>query len=210
MMRTPGLFSANVPADFDLIVRPWKMYPLGVLFGLGFDTSSQVALLGLSSIESAAGTSLWLILLFPLLFTAGMCLLDTTDGALMLALYTSTGKMSLDSTSDPASEESQANTSDSPQDPLAILYFNLILTGVTVVVAIVIGTIQVLGLIDRVAAPTGRFWDGLRAVQDSYDIVGGVICGAFVVAAVLSIAFYKRWRAWAERQQQRNGQEQTA
>lgn len=64
------------------------MYPLGILFGLGFDTSSQVALLGISAVQSAAGTSIWLMLLFPLLFTVGMCLIDNTDGALMLALYT--------------------------------------------------------------------------------------------------------------------------
>ncbi|KAH0098083.1 NicO-domain-containing protein, partial [Aureobasidium melanogenum] len=75
---------------FKLIDRPWKMYPLGVMFGLGFDTSSEIALLGISAISASQGTSFWLILLFPVLFTAGMCLLDTTDGALMMALYTST------------------------------------------------------------------------------------------------------------------------
>ncbi|ETN39379.1 uncharacterized protein HMPREF1541_05602 [Cyphellophora europaea CBS 101466] len=72
---------------FKLIDRPWKMYPLGVLFGLGFDTSSEIALLGISSIQGASGTSLWLILIFPVLFTAGMCLVDTADGALMMSMY---------------------------------------------------------------------------------------------------------------------------
>ena len=72
---------------FKLIDRPWKMYPVGILFGLGFDTSSEIALLGISSVEGAAGTSIWLILLFPILFTVGMCLVDTTDGALMMSLY---------------------------------------------------------------------------------------------------------------------------
>ncbi|EXJ90741.1 hypothetical protein A1O1_03845 [Capronia coronata CBS 617.96] len=72
---------------FRLIDRPWKMYPLGVMFGLGFDTSSEIALLGISSIQGASGTSMWLILIFPVLFTAGMCLVDTTDGALMMSLY---------------------------------------------------------------------------------------------------------------------------
>lgn len=62
---------------FKLIDRPWKMYPLGILFGLGFDTSSEVALLGISSIQGAKGTSIWLILVFPILFTAGMALIDT-------------------------------------------------------------------------------------------------------------------------------------
>ncbi|KAK7887840.1 hypothetical protein LTR67_009234 [Exophiala xenobiotica] len=72
---------------FRLIDRPWKMYPLGVLFGLGFDTSSEIALLGISSIQGAKGTNMWLILVFPVLFTVGMCLVDTIDGALMMSLY---------------------------------------------------------------------------------------------------------------------------
>lgn len=63
---------------FRVIDRPWKMFPLGVLFGLGFDTSSEIALLGLASVQGAQGTSIWLILIFPALFTAGMCLIDTT------------------------------------------------------------------------------------------------------------------------------------
>ncbi|KIW36420.1 uncharacterized protein PV06_11314 [Exophiala oligosperma] len=81
---------------FKLIDRPWKMYPVGVLFGLGFDTSSEIALLGISSVEGAAGTSIWLILLFPILFTAGMCLVDTMDGALMMSLYVAPMGMSTD------------------------------------------------------------------------------------------------------------------
>lgn len=89
------------------------MYPVGVLFGLGFDTSSEIALLGLASIRAAQGTSLWLIMIFPLLFTAGMCLLDTLDGALMMALYTSAA---------------------TGQDKVAVLYYNIVLTGLTVVV----------------------------------------------------------------------------
>lgn len=89
------------------------MYPVGVLFGLGFDTSSEIALLGLASIRAAQGTSLWLILIFPVLFTAGMCLLDTLDGALMMALYTSAA---------------------TGQDKVAVLYYNIVLTGLTVLV----------------------------------------------------------------------------
>ena len=60
---------------FKFIDRPWKMYPLGFLFGLGFDTSTEVALLGIASIEATKGTSFWLLLLFPLVFTCGMCLI---------------------------------------------------------------------------------------------------------------------------------------
>jgi high-affinity nickel-transport protein len=136
---------------FKLIDRPWKMYPLGVLFGLGFDTSSEIAILGISSIQATKGTSIWLILIFPLLFTAGMCLLDTTDGALMMTLYTST---------------------QLARDPVAICYYSIVLTVITVIVATVIGTVQFLNLILNVAEPNGRFWDGVEKLGDSWDIVG--------------------------------------
>jgi nickel/cobalt transporter (NiCoT) family protein len=62
---------------FKFIDRPWKMYPLGFLFGLGFDTSTEVALLGIASVEATKGTSFWLLMLFPLVFTCGMCLIGT-------------------------------------------------------------------------------------------------------------------------------------
>jgi high-affinity nickel-transport protein len=84
---TGGCMTALLRKLFHLIDAPWKMYPLGVLFGLGFDTSSEVALLGISAIQASHGTSIWLILIFPVLFTAGMCLLDTADGAAMMSLY---------------------------------------------------------------------------------------------------------------------------
>ncbi|KAL7272575.1 hypothetical protein RUND412_004611 [Rhizina undulata] len=163
---------------FKMIDRPWKMYPLGVLFGLGFDTSSEVALLGIASIEAAQGTSIWLILIFPILFTgydvtAGMCLLDTTDGALMSALYSSSSLAS---------------------DTIAIMYYSIILTVVTIIVAIIIGTIQLLTLILNVAEPKGPFWDGVARAGDMYDVIGGCIIGLFVVAGLGSVIFYKPWR----------------
>ncbi|KAF2150677.1 high-affinity nickel transport protein-like protein [Myriangium duriaei CBS 260.36] len=158
---------------FKLIDAPWKMYPLGVLFGLGFDTSSEIALLGISAVSSARGTSLWLILIFPILFTAGMCLLDTLDGAAMSALYASArlGK-----------------------DRVAVAYYQTVLTGITVLVAAVIGTVQVLVMADSVASPTGKFWEGVEALGDHYDVVGGAICGSFVVFGGLAAVLYKPWR----------------
>jgi high-affinity nickel-transport protein len=127
------------------------MYPIGILFGLGFDTSSEIALLGIASIEATRGTSIWLILIFPVLFTAGMCLLDTTDGALMMALYTRTA---------------------AARDPLVIIYYSVVLTAVTVMVALVIGTLQLLGLILNVTDAKGRFWDGVGNAGEHYDIIG--------------------------------------
>ena len=136
-MRGAGCLFYLFKKMFKLIDKPWKMYPLGVMFGLGFDTSSEVALLGIASIQGAQGTSIWLILIFPMLFTVGMCLLDTVDGALMMALYTSTALA---------------------KDQIAILYYSIVLTVVTVLVAIVIGFIQMLSLIQNVVQPSGRFW----------------------------------------------------
>ncbi|RAH41719.1 NicO-domain-containing protein [Aspergillus brunneoviolaceus CBS 621.78] len=174
---------------FKLIDRPWKMYPLGVLFGLGFDTSSEIALLGISSVEAAKGTNFWVILIFPALFTAGMCLLDTTDGALMLSLYVQPSANFLPPKSDAASdaplisgpEEHDAEQQQkNHRDPVAFLYYSIVLTCLTVVVAIVIGVIQVLTLVLNVANPTGRFWDGVQVAGDYYDAIGGGICGRWV------------------------------
>ncbi|CAG1974979.1 unnamed protein product [Fusarium graminearum] len=163
---------------FRVIDRPWKMYPLGVVFGLGFDTSSEIAILGIASIQAVQGTSIWLILVFPILFTAGMCMLDTTDGALMMALYTSNAFS---------------------RDVVAIIYYSIVLTGITVVVSAFIGIVQVLSLIQNVSDPQGRFWDGVSAIGDHFDIIGGSICGVFAVVGLLSIFLYKPWRRRAEK-----------
>ncbi|OAA46698.1 high affinity nickel transport protein nic1 [Beauveria brongniartii RCEF 3172] len=166
---------------FKAIDRPWKMYPLGVVFGLGFDTSSEIAILGIASIQAVQGTSIWLILIFPILFTSGMCLVDTTDGALMMALYTSKAFS---------------------RDVVAILYYSIVLTGITVVVSAFIGIIQVLSLVQNVAEPEGRFWDGVSAIGDNFEIVGGSIVGVFVVVGLGSILIYRPWRRRMERKRQ--------
>jgi high-affinity nickel-transport protein len=110
-----------------------------------------------------------------------MCLLDTTDGALMMALYTSTSLA---------------------RDNIAILYYSIVLTGITVVVATCIGVIQILSLVSNVASPTGPFWDGVNAVGDHYDIIGGAICGAFVFFGTLSVICYKPWRRRIDRRRE--------
>ena len=102
-----------------------------------------------------------------------MCLLDTMDGALMSALYTS---------------------SSFAQDKITILYYSIVLTIITIIVAIVIGAIQLLLLILHVAEPTGKFWDGVRAAGDAYDIIGGCIIASFVVFGALSVLIYRPWR----------------
>lgn len=107
-----------------------------------------------------------------------MCLLDTTDGALMSALYT---------------------TSSFAQDDIAILYYSIVLTIVTVIVAIIIGTIQLFSLILNTAEPKGPFWDGVEKASDMYDVIGGCIAGLFVVAGIASVLAYKPWRRRIDR-----------
>ncbi|KAI2630841.1 NicO-domain-containing protein [Hypoxylon sp. NC1633] len=173
---------------FRIVDRPWKMYPLGVLFGLGFDTSSEIAILGIASVQGAQGTSLWVILIFPLLFTAGMCMLDTTDGALMMALYTSKAFA---------------------RDTVAILYYSIVLTGITIVVSAFIGIVQILSLVQNVAEPEGPFWDGVSEIGDHFDIIGGSICGLFLVVGLGSVLAYGPWRRRAERRRCSAGAAQT-
>ena len=110
-----------------------------------------------------------------------MCLLDTTDGALMMALYTSKAFS---------------------RDTVAILYYSIVLTGITVFVSAFIGIIQVLSLVQNVAEPEGSFWDGVSAIGDHFDIIGGSICGVFVVVGLGSIIVYKPWRRRMERRNQ--------
>ncbi|KAL4888489.1 nickel transport protein [Aspergillus ambiguus] len=204
-----GILFSVLKRMFKLIDRPWKMYPLGILFGLGFDTSSEIALLGISSIEAARGTDFWVILIFPILFTAGMCLLDTTDGALMLSLYIQPATNFLPPKTDseavpetPLISDDRDHETQPPKnhrDPIAFLYYSIVLTCLTVIVAIVIGIIQVLTLVLNVAHPTGRFWDGVETAGDYYDAIGGGICGCFVIFGGLSVFMYKPWRRWVAR-----------
>lgn len=114
-------------------------------------------------------------------FLAGMCLVDSTDGALMMALYTSKAFS---------------------RDTVAILYYSIVLTGITVVVAAFIGIIQVLSLAQNVANPSGKFWDGVSAIGDHFDIIGGSICGLFVIVGIGSVLFYGPWRRRIERRAQ--------
>jgi high-affinity nickel-transport protein len=102
---------------------------------------------------------------------AGMCLLDTTDGALMMTLYTSTSLA---------------------RDTIAILYYSIVLSAITVLVAMVIGMIQLLSVIANYSS--GPFWDGIDSVGDHFDVIGGGICGAFVVFGAASVVLYKPWR----------------
>ena len=101
---------------FKMVTKSWLMYPLGFFFGLGFDTATEVAVFGLSAAQAAKGMSIASIIVFPVLFAAGMSLIDTTDGVLMLRAY------------DWAYVK-----------PMRKLFYNITITAVSVLVALVIG-----------------------------------------------------------------------
>ncbi|MGO4303588.1 MULTISPECIES: HoxN/HupN/NixA family nickel/cobalt transporter [unclassified Cupriavidus] len=153
---------------FRLASRSWHLFPMGFLFGLGFDTATEVALFGISAAEAARGVPFWTIMVFPALFTAGMSLVDTTDGVLMLGAY------------------GWAFTK-----PIRKLYYNMTITLVSVVVAVVIGGIESLGLIADKLGLEGGLWDVIGALNDHFGMLGYVIIGVFVVSWLVSLAVYR-------------------
>lgn len=145
-----------------------------------------------------------------------MCLLDTTDGALMLSLYiqpatnflppkpdsqiiVSENEILIDDAdlqTEPTPESNTLQNTQNARDPIAFLYFSIVLTTLTVIVAIVIGVIQLLTLVLNVTDATGSFWDGVQTAGDYYDAIGGGICACFLIFGLLSVACYKPWRRW--------------
>jgi nickel/cobalt transporter (NiCoT) family protein len=168
LLNSPGLLARLFRPLFRLISRSWHMYPLGLLFGLGFDTATEVALLGISATAAAKGMSIWSIMLFPALFAAGMSLIDTTDGILMLGAY-----------------------NWAFIKPIRKLYYNLTITVVSVVIAVLIGSIETLGLMGDQFALKGAFWDGVGALNDNFTVLGVAIIGLFIAAWVSSVIVYR-------------------
>ena len=165
-----GFLSRMFRPMFRLISRSWHMYPLGFLFGLGFDTATEIGLLGISAAEAAKGLSFWSILVFPVLFAAGMSLVDTTDNILMLGAY---GWAFV--------------------KPIRKLYYNITITSVSVVVALVVGGIEALGLLGQRFHLEGWFWRAIARLNDNFGTLGYFIVGLFALSWIVSIAFYK-WR----------------
>ncbi len=153
---------------FRLIRKSWHMLPLGFLFGLGFDTATEVALLGISATQAAKGVSIWSIMVFPALFAAGMSLIDTTDGILMLGAY------------DWAYVK-----------PIRKLFYNMTITLVSVVIAVLIGGIEALGLMMQQMQLTGPFWDVIGLLNNNFNNLGFIIIGVFIVAWVGSVFIYR-------------------
>jgi nickel/cobalt transporter (NiCoT) family protein len=168
MMAGGGLFARACRSLFRLIGASWHMYPLGFLFGLGFDTASEVGLLGISAAEASGGLSMWSILVFPALFTAGMTLIDTTDSILMVGAY---GWAFV--------------------KPIRKLYYNLTITFVSVVVAVMVGGVEVLGLLADRLGLQGGFWSAVSSLNDNFGTLGYLIIGIFAVSWIVSVLLYR-------------------
>ncbi len=144
------------------------MYLLGFLFGLGFDTATEVGLLGISATEASKGLAIWSILVFPALFTAGMALVDSTDSILMLGAY---GWAFV--------------------KPIRKLYYNMTITFVSVVVAVLIGGIEALGLIGDQFKLQGAVWEAIGTLNDRFGLLGFIIIGVFAASWLGSLAIYR-------------------
>ncbi len=163
-----GLMARLFRGAFRLIEHPWQMYGLGLLFGLGFDTATQVGLLGVSAAGSSKGLSPFAIMIFPVLFSAGMALVDTADSMLMLGAY---GWAFV--------------------KPIRKLYYNLTITSLSVLVAVLVGSIETLGLIAGYFKPAGAFWRLVGAVNGNFAALGYGIIGLFVLGWLVSLLIYK-------------------
>jgi nickel/cobalt transporter (NiCoT) family protein len=153
---------------FRMIERSWHMYPLGFLFGLGFDTATEIGLLGIAAAEASNGLPIWSILVFPALFTAGMTLIDTADSVLMVGAY---GWAFV--------------------KPVRKLYYNMTITFASVVVAVLIGGIEALSLIATKFGLSGGLWDVVANANDAFGMLGYLIIGVFALTCLLSMAVYR-------------------
>jgi high-affinity nickel-transport protein len=169
ILDSMGRIGRMVRPLLRLLDQSWKMYAVGFLFGLGFDTATQVGMLGISAAAATHGMAIRDILLFPLLFTAGMCLVDTADGILMLGAY---GWAFI--------------------HPVRKLYYNLTITAVSVLIAIVVGGLELLGVAGNKFDLHGAFWNGINALNEHhFGLIGVIIIGIFVLSWITSIAAYR-------------------
>ena len=167
-----GLVTRLFGSRFKLITRSWQMYPLGLLFGLGFDTATEIALLGIAAAQSSQGLPLWSILLFPALFTAGMSLVDTADGFLMIGAY-----------------------GWALEQPLRRLTYNFAVTLISVLVALLVGGIEALSLIGDKLSLGGSFWRVFAAASENLGALGYLIVVLFALIWIASWTIGRLQRA---------------
>ena len=167
-----GLLARLFQPLFRVISKSWHMYPLGLLFGLGFDTATEIGLLGISASQASQGMSPFLILIFSALFTAGMTLVDTTDGVFMVGAY-----------------------AWAFVNPTRKIWYNLTITSVSILVAAMIGGTETLGLLASKFNLRGTFWTAINALNDDLPLFGFPVIGLFVASWIVSALIY-RWKEY--------------
>ncbi len=163
-----GFFARLFRALFKTIDKSWKMYPVGFLFGLGFDTATEVGLLASAGAFATQHVPFYVVMLLPLLFMAGMSLADTTDGVLMLGAY---GWAFV--------------------KPIRKLFYNMSITLISVLVALVVGALETLSILGGQLNLSGPFWDFVTGLNDHFGMVGLGIIGIFIVSWVISTLVYR-------------------
>jgi high-affinity nickel-transport protein len=165
-LNSRGLMTRFYGRATRAVSKPWQMYPLGILFGLGFDTATEVALLFLAAGAAGAGLPFYAILCLPILFAAGMSLLDTIDGAFMNFAY-----------------------GWAFAKPVRKVYYNIAITGLSVAVALIVGTVELMSVLTDRLSLHGGVWDFFSNVD--LNVVGYGIAGLFVVTWALALAIWR-------------------
>jgi high-affinity nickel-transport protein len=165
-LNSRGLLARLARPLFRMVSRSWQMYPVGFLFGLGFDTATQIALY--AATLAAEQASVWAIMIFPLLFMAGMCLIDTTDGIVMLGAY---GWAFV--------------------KPMRKLFYNMTITLISFLIALVIGGLEALSIFAAKFQLDSGFWAFVKSVNDNSTLLGYSIIGIMIVSWLVSVVIYR-------------------
>lgn len=165
-----GFFARIFRGLFKTVDRSWKMYPIGILFGLGFDTATEIGLFVLAGSLGALHVPFYTAVLLPLLFTAGMTLADTTDGIAMLGAY---GWAFV--------------------KPIRKLFYNMTITLISVLVALIIGGLETLSIIGGQLHLSGPIWDFIGGVTSgsNFGWIGAGIIGIFILSWAISTVIYR-------------------
>jgi high-affinity nickel-transport protein len=167
LLEKRGFLNRYFRPLFKLVKRPWHIYPIGVLFGLGFDTATEIALIAISvGIGVSSAVPIWMILVLPFMFTCGMVLIDTTDGVAMRLAY---GWAFI--------------------NPIRKIYYNLTVTVISVLVALAIGTVELLQVVASELNFRGVFWNWLGALD--FETIGFLIIIIFVFSWLVSLGYWK-------------------
>lgn len=162
-----GLLARAFRRLFNLVNKSWHMYLVGFLFGLGFDTATEIGVLGIAAANATHGMSLWAIMVFPFLFTAGMALIDSLDNFVMIGAY-----------------------GWAFSNPVRKLYYNMTVTAASVIVAFFIGGIEALELIAEKMNLSSGIWTVINRLSNNLGEVGYWVIGIFILCWIFSAAIY--------------------